>query len=284
MAPGFVSLRVACQQSTGHLHWLQAGISVLLLHCLHEGCISSTVLSSLAITLGALSYTAILASSITYPLLCKLFSTRHIIVHACAQVCDIAAIVEIAHAAGALVCVDNSFLTPLYQRPLQLGADISMTSGTKYIGGHGDTTLGMLAVRDPELGQQLYFLQNSEGAGLAPMDCWLALRGLKTVSFSQMSFSAEGVVCGGFVCVGVCPCKSDAAGGLHVIPCLCSAHTTGDSHHAAEEAYVMVAAGMTGCRVSSCMLLAQSMPFCWGGGHTHMSPCKEAMLLLPLWH
>lgn len=99
-----------------------------------------------------------------------------------AQVCDIAAIVSIAHAAGALVCVDNSFLTPLYQRPLQLGADISMTSGTKYIGGHGDTTLGMLAVRDPELGKQLYFLQNSEGAGLAPMDCWLALRGLKTVS------------------------------------------------------------------------------------------------------
>lgn len=98
------------------------------------------------------------------------------------QVCDIAAITSIAHAAGALVCVDNSFLTPLYQRPLQLGADISMTSGTKYIGGHGDTTLGMLAVRDPELGKQLYFLQNSEGAGLAPMDCWLALRGLKTVS------------------------------------------------------------------------------------------------------
>jgi hypothetical protein len=100
------------------------------------------------------------------------------------QVCDIAAITSIAHAAGALVCVDNSFLTPLYQRPLQLGADISMTSGTKYIGGHGDTTLGMLAVRDPELGKQLYFLQNSEGAGLAPMDCWLALRGLKTVSAS----------------------------------------------------------------------------------------------------
>lgn len=97
------------------------------------------------------------------------------------QVCDIAAIVSIAHEAGALVCVDNSFLTPLYQRPLDLGADISMTSGTKYIGGHGDTTLGMLAVRDPELGQQLYFLQNAEGAGLAPMDCWLALRGLKTV-------------------------------------------------------------------------------------------------------
>jgi len=108
------------------------------------------------------------------------------------QVCDIAAIVSIAHAAGALVCVDNSFLTPLYQRPLELGADISMTSGTKYIGGHGDTTLGMLAVRDPELGQQLYFLQNSEGAGLAPMDCWLALRGLKTVRGGCWGCGARG--------------------------------------------------------------------------------------------
>eukprot|EP00775_Hariotina_reticulata_P013490 gene13490-13615_t len=98
------------------------------------------------------------------------------------QVCDVRAIVQVAHAAGALVCVDNSFLTPLYQRPLDLGADISMTSGTKYIGGHGDTTLGMLAVQDPELGKKLYFLQNAEGAGLAPMDCWLALRGLKTMA------------------------------------------------------------------------------------------------------
>ncbi|KAF6248259.1 cystathionine beta-lyase [Scenedesmus sp. NREL 46B-D3] len=98
------------------------------------------------------------------------------------QICDIKAIAAAAHVAGALVCVDNSFLTPLYQRPLDLGADISMTSGTKYIGGHGDTTLGMLAVRDAELGKKLYFLQNTEGAGLAPMDCWLALRGLKTMA------------------------------------------------------------------------------------------------------
>ncbi|GBF88229.1 cystathionine beta-lyase [Raphidocelis subcapitata] len=98
------------------------------------------------------------------------------------QVCDIAAIVEAAHAAGALVMVDNSFMTPLFQRPLDLGADISMTSGTKYIGGHGDVTLGVLAVRGAELAKRVYFLQNAEGAGLAPMDCWLALRGLKTMS------------------------------------------------------------------------------------------------------
>ena len=97
------------------------------------------------------------------------------------QVCDLKAISELARAAGALVCVDNSFMTPLFQRPLDLGADICMTSGTKYIGGHGDVTLGMLAVRGEELCKRVYFLQNAEGAGLAPMDCWLALRGLKTM-------------------------------------------------------------------------------------------------------
>ena len=98
------------------------------------------------------------------------------------QICDIRAIAQIAHAAGAIVIVDNSFMTPLAQRPLDLGADISMTSGTKYIGGHGDITLGMLAVQGQELAKKVYFLQNAEGAGLAPLDCWLALRGLKTMS------------------------------------------------------------------------------------------------------
>jgi cystathionine beta-lyase len=98
------------------------------------------------------------------------------------QICDIAAIARAAHEAGALVCVDNSFMTPLMQRPLDLGADISMTSGTKYIGGHGDITLGMLAVKGEELAKRVYFLQNAEGAGLAPLDCWLAARGLKTMA------------------------------------------------------------------------------------------------------
>jgi cystathionine beta-lyase len=98
------------------------------------------------------------------------------------QICDIAAISRAAHEAGALVIVDNSFMTPLMQRPLDLGADISMTSGTKYIGGHGDITLGMLAVKGEELAKRVYFLQNAEGAGLAPLDCWLAARGLKTMA------------------------------------------------------------------------------------------------------
>lgn len=98
------------------------------------------------------------------------------------QVCDIRALSALAHGAGALVCVDNSILTPLYQRPLDLGADISMTSATKFANGHSDLMAGVLAVRDPALAQRIYFLQNSEGAGLAPHDCWLLARGLKTMA------------------------------------------------------------------------------------------------------
>jgi cysteine-S-conjugate beta-lyase len=98
------------------------------------------------------------------------------------QVADIRAICAMARSHGAVSCVDNSFMSPLLQRPLELGADISMISGTKYIGGHGDVTLGVLSVRGEELASRLYFLQNAEGAGLAPFDCWLAARGLKTMA------------------------------------------------------------------------------------------------------
>lgn len=98
------------------------------------------------------------------------------------QICDIKAICQIAHEAGALVCVDNSILTCIYQRPLDLGADIAMTSATKFIGGHSDVTAGVLAVRDQELADRIYFVQNAEGTALGPMDCWLLIRGLKTMS------------------------------------------------------------------------------------------------------
>jgi cystathionine beta-lyase len=98
------------------------------------------------------------------------------------QVADIRAICSMARAKGAISCVDNSFMSPLLQRPLELGADISMISGTKYVGGHGDVTLGVLAIKGKELADRLYFLQNAEGAGLAPFDCWLAARGLKTMA------------------------------------------------------------------------------------------------------
>ncbi|EFN58551.1 hypothetical protein CHLNCDRAFT_48545 [Chlorella variabilis] len=98
------------------------------------------------------------------------------------QICDIPAICELAHAAGALVCVDNSILTCLYQRPLDLGADIAMTSATKFIGGHSDVTAGILAVRDKELADRIYFVQNAEGTALGPFDCWLLVRGIKTMA------------------------------------------------------------------------------------------------------
>eukprot|EP00195_Chlamydomonas_chlamydogama_P003675 CAMPEP_0202914340 /NCGR_PEP_ID=MMETSP1392-20130828/62857_1 /ASSEMBLY_ACC=CAM_ASM_000868 /TAXON_ID=225041 /ORGANISM="Chlamydomonas chlamydogama, Strain SAG 11-48b" /LENGTH=870 /DNA_ID=CAMNT_0049605955 /DNA_START=5 /DNA_END=2617 /DNA_ORIENTATION=+ len=106
------------------------------------------------------------------------------------QICDIQALAGIARAAGAICCVDNSIMAPVFQRPLDLGADICMTSGTKFIGGHGDVTLGVLSVKGSDLAKRVYFLQNAEGAGLAPMDCWLALRGLKTMSL-RMERSAE---------------------------------------------------------------------------------------------
>jgi cystathionine beta-lyase len=75
------------------------------------------------------------------------------------QICDIKAIAEISRAAGAICCVDNSIMAPVFQRPIDLGADISMTSGTKYIGGHGDVTMGVLTVRGAELAKRVYFLQ-----------------------------------------------------------------------------------------------------------------------------
>ncbi|OUS48876.1 putative cystathionine beta-lyase precursor CBL [Ostreococcus tauri] len=97
------------------------------------------------------------------------------------QVIDIKAICDMAHDKGALVCVDNSIMCPTFQSPLALGADISMTSATKFIAGHSDVTGGLLAVKGEEVGKRIYFHQNAEGLHLAPFDCWLALRGLKTM-------------------------------------------------------------------------------------------------------
>ncbi len=75
------------------------------------------------------------------------------------QVCDIRAIARVAHAAGALVCVDNSIMAPVFQRPLDLGADVAMTSATKFIGGHSDITAGTLSVRGADLAHRIYFHQ-----------------------------------------------------------------------------------------------------------------------------
>nr|XP_033517487.1 cystathionine beta-lyase, chloroplastic-like isoform X1 [Nicotiana tomentosiformis] len=98
------------------------------------------------------------------------------------QICDIRKIAEMAHAHGALVLVDNSIMSPVLSHPLELGADFVMHSATKFISGHSDLMGGVLAVKGESLAKNVYFLQNSEGAGLAPFDCWLCLRGIKTMA------------------------------------------------------------------------------------------------------
>jgi cystathionine gamma-synthase len=98
------------------------------------------------------------------------------------NVVDIRAVAEAAHAAGAVVTVDNTFATPYLQRPLELGADIVVHSTTKYLGGHSDLVGGFAATNDPTVAERLAFLQNSLGAVPGPFDSWLVLRGLKTLA------------------------------------------------------------------------------------------------------
>ena len=97
-------------------------------------------------------------------------------------VADIAAVTELAHAAGALVVVDNTFATPYLQQPLALGADVVVHSTTKYCGGHSDVVGGALVTADDELAERLRFHQNAMGAVAGPFDAWLVLRGLKTLA------------------------------------------------------------------------------------------------------
>ena len=95
---------------------------------------------------------------------------------------DIAAVAAIAHRHGAKLVVDNTFMTPFFQRPLELGADVVMHSVTKYLNGHSDMIGGALITSDEALDEQLRFLQNASGAVPGPMDSWLALRGTKTLA------------------------------------------------------------------------------------------------------
>jgi cystathionine gamma-synthase len=97
------------------------------------------------------------------------------------NVSDIAALAEVAHEAGALLVVDNTFASPYLQRPLTLGADVVVHSTTKYLGGHSDVVGGALVTADAVLGEQLAYHQNAMGAVAGPMDAWLVLRGLKTL-------------------------------------------------------------------------------------------------------
>ena len=111
-------------------------------------------------------------------------------------IADLQALAEIAHAAEALLVVDNTFASPYLQQPLRLGADVVVHSTTKYAGGHSDVVGGALVVRDAELAESLSFHQNSIGAVAGPFDAWLVLRGLKTlgVRMERHCDNAERVV------------------------------------------------------------------------------------------
>jgi cystathionine beta-lyase/cystathionine gamma-synthase len=98
------------------------------------------------------------------------------------RIVDIDAVSEIAHGHDAKVCVDNTFATPYLQQPLHLGADLVVHSATKYIGGHSDVVGGVIMTSDDELEKQLRFHQNAVGAVPSPFDCWLLLRGIKTLA------------------------------------------------------------------------------------------------------
>ncbi|HEX8693213.1 MAG TPA: cystathionine gamma-synthase [Longimicrobium sp.] len=107
---------------------------------------------------------------------------------------DIAAAAEIAHAAGAWLSVDNTFASPYNQQPLGLGADLVMHSTTKYLNGHSDMVGGLLITSDDELHERLRFLQNAAGAVPGPFDCWLALRGTKTLHVRMAMHNANGAL------------------------------------------------------------------------------------------
>ena len=109
------------------------------------------------------------------------------------RVTDIQAIARLAHnhPARPWVAVDNTFATPYLQRPLELGADIVVHSTTKYLGGHSDVVGGAVVVQDPELQERLAFLQNAVGAVPGPMDCFLVLRGIKTLAVRMDRHSAN---------------------------------------------------------------------------------------------
>lgn len=97
------------------------------------------------------------------------------------KISDIEAIAQVAHANGSLLVVDNTFASPVLQRPLLLGADIVIHSATKYLGGHSDIIAGVVITKTAELSEQLKFIQNSSGAVLGPFDSWLLIRGIETL-------------------------------------------------------------------------------------------------------
>jgi len=110
------------------------------------------------------------------------------------NITDIEAVSEVAKAAGALLCVDNTFASPYLQNPIDFGADIVMHSATKYLGGHSDVIQGCLVMNDPELREKLYLIQKSCGAVPGPMDCFLVLRGIKTLHVRMKQHCENGAI------------------------------------------------------------------------------------------
>lgn len=115
------------------------------------------------------------------------------------NITDIHGTATIAKAAGAWLCVDNTFASPYLQNPLDLGADIVMHSSTKYLGGHSDVIQGALIMNDDTLREQLFFIQKSCGAVPGPMDCFLVLRGIKTLHVRMKQHSENGYVLAHFL-------------------------------------------------------------------------------------
>jgi cystathionine gamma-synthase len=110
------------------------------------------------------------------------------------KVIDISAVARLAAVAGAMTVVDNTFATPYLQRPLDLGADLVLHSATKYLGGHSDVTGGLVATRSGALDERLRFHQNAAGAVPSPFDCFLVLRGLRTLALRMERASANALV------------------------------------------------------------------------------------------
>jgi len=109
------------------------------------------------------------------------------------MVTDIAAVAKIARARNITVVVDNTFMSPYLQQPIALGAHIVVHSMTKYLNGHSDCTAGVVVLTRAEDAERIYFLQRSAGAGLAPMDCWLVARGIKTLAVRMRQHDANGM-------------------------------------------------------------------------------------------
>ena len=109
------------------------------------------------------------------------------------EITDIGAVAALAHQRGIPLAVDNTFMSPYFQQPLKLGADMVIHSTTKYLNGHSDGVGGAVILNDPALAERLKFLQNAAGAVLGPFDCWLVLRGTKTLAVRMVKHNENGL-------------------------------------------------------------------------------------------